>query len=140
MHRKSLAVVTQLFFAALGGRLGIPMMVAGYLVVAGFLLAYVSAQVYTNSLMEQVSARRRQETVARERIGVLTARYATITSKSRVSRACEGSLGLVESTTADVVRVAIDGATLAEDPPGETVHIDRVLGSDINGLTQVMRR
>src|SRR6187549_1174839 len=139
MHRKSLAVVTQLFFAALGGRLGIPMMVAGYLVVAGFLLAYVSAQVYTNSLMEQVSARKRQETVARERIGVLTARYATITSKSRVSRACEGSLGLVESTTA-VVRVAIDGATLAEDPPGETVHIDRVLGSDINGLTQVMRR
>ena len=140
MHRKSLAVVTQLFFAALGGRLGIPMMVAGYLVVAGFMLAYVSAQVYTNSLMEQVSARKRQETVARERIGVLTARYATITSKSRVSRACEGSLGLVESTTADVVRVAIDGATLAEDPPGETVHIDRVLGSDINGLTQVMRR
>ncbi|HXS09849.1 MAG TPA: hypothetical protein VN852_07675 [Candidatus Krumholzibacteria bacterium] len=140
MHRKSLAVVTQLFFAALGGRLGIPMMVAGYLIVAGFLLAYVSAQVYTNSLMEQVSARKRQETVARERIGVLTARYATITSKSRVSRACEGSLGLVESTTADVVRVAIDGATLAEDPPGETVHIDRVLGSDINGLTQVMRR
>lgn len=139
MHRKSLAVVTQLFFAALGGRLGIPMMVAGYLVVAGFLLAYVSAQVYTNSLMEQVSARKRQETVARERIGVLTARYATITSKSRVSRACEGTLGLVESTTADVVRIAIDGATLAEDPPGETVHIDRVLGSDINGLTQVMR-
>lgn len=140
MHRKSLAVVTQLFFAALGGRLGVPMMVAGYLVVAGFLLAYVSAQVYTNSLMEQVSARKRQETVARERIGVLTARYATITSKSRVSRACEGDLGLIESTTADVVRVAIDGASLPEDPPGETVHIDRVLGSDINGLTQVMRR
>lgn len=140
MQRKSLAVVTQLFFAALGGRLGVPMMVAGYLVVAGFLLAYVSAQVYTNSLMEQVSARKRQQTVARERIGVLTARYATITSKSRVSRACEGSLGLVESTTADVVRVAIDGAALPEDPPGTAVHIDRVLGADINGLTQVMRR
>jgi hypothetical protein len=140
MQRKSLAVATQLFFAALGGKLGVPMMVAGYLVVAGFLLAYVSAQVYTNSLMEQVAARKRQETVARERIGVLTARYATMTSKSRVSRACEGNLGLVESTTADVVRVAIDGATLREDPPAETVHIDRVLGSDINGLTQVMRQ
>jgi hypothetical protein len=140
MQRKSLAVVTQLFFAALGGRLGVPMMVAGYLVVAGFLLAYVSAQVYTNSLMEQVSARKRQQTVARERIGVLTARYATITSKSRVSRACEGSLGLVESTTADVVRVAIDGAAPPEDPPGAAVHIDRVLGDGLNGLTQVMRR
>jgi hypothetical protein len=140
MPRKSLAVVVQLFFAALGGRLGVPMMVAGYLVVASFLLAYVSAQVYTNSLMEQVSARKRQETVARERISVLTARYATITSKSRVSRECEGSLGLVESTTSDVVRIAIDGAALPEDPPGEAVHIERVLGADINGLTQVMRR
>jgi hypothetical protein len=139
MPRKSLAVATQLFFAALGGKLGVPMMVAGYLVVAGFLLAYVSAQVFTNSLMEQVSARKRQETVARERIGVLTARYATMTSKSRVSRECEGNLGLVESTTADVIRVAIDGASLPEDPPAEAVHIDRVLGSDINGLTQVLR-
>jgi hypothetical protein len=140
MPRKSLAVATQLFFAALGGKLGVPMMVAGYLVVAGFLLAYVSAQVFTTSLMEQVSARKRQETVARERIGVLTARYATMTSKSRVSRACEGNLGLVESTTADVVRVTIDGASLHEDPPAEAVHIDRVLGSDINGLTQVLRQ
>jgi hypothetical protein len=140
MPRRSLAVVTQLFFASLGGRLGVPMMVAGYLVVAGFLLAYVSAQVYTNSLMEQVSARKRQETVARERIGVLTARYATMTSKSRVSRACEGSLGLVESTTADVVRVAIDGEARTANPPQQTVHIDRVLDSDMNGLTQVMRK
>jgi len=130
----------QVFFAALGGKLGVPMMVAGYLVVAGFLLAYVSAQVYTNSLMEQVSARKRRETVAREQIGVLTARYATMTSKSRVSRECEGRLGLVESTASDVVRVAIDGARLPEVPPGEAVHIDRVLGSDISGLTQVMRK
>jgi len=140
MSRKSLAVAARVFLAALGGKLGVPMMVAGYLVIAGFLLAYVSAQVYTNSLMEQVSARKRAETVARERISVLTARYATMTSKSRVSRACEGRLGLVESTTADVVRVSIDGAHLSEDPPGGQVHIDRVLGSDINGLTQVMRK
>jgi len=140
MPRKPLAVATQVLFAAIGGRLGVPMMVAGYLVVAGFLLAYVSAQVYTNSLMEQVSARKRQETVARERIGVLTARYATMTSKSRVSRECEGQLGLVESTSANVVRVALDGARLPSDSPGETVRIDRVLGSDINGLTQVMRQ
>jgi hypothetical protein len=140
MRRNTLAVATQLFFAALGGRLGVPMMVAGYLVFAGLLLGYVSAQVYTNSLMEEVSARKRQEMVARERIGVLTARYATMTSKSRVSRECEGDLGLVESTTADVVRIAIDGARLPDAPPGETVHIDRVLGSDINGLTQVMRQ
>ena len=55
-----------------------------------------------------------------------------MTSSRAVTRACEGNLGLAESTTADVVRVAIDGATLPEDPTvAEAVHIDRVLGSDI---------
>jgi hypothetical protein len=140
MRRSTLAVATQVFFAALGGKLGVPMMVGGYLVIAVFLLAYVSAQVYTNGLMEDVQARKRHEMVARERIGVLTARYATMTSKSRVSRMCEGNLGLVESTTADVVRVMIDGADLPDSPPSETVRIDHVPGSDIEGLTQVMRQ
>jgi hypothetical protein len=90
--------------------------------------------------MEDVSARKRQEVVAREKIGVLTARYATMTSKSRVSRECEGQLGLVESTTAEVVRVVIDGARIPDAPPGDEVRIDHVLGSDIDGLTQVIRR
>lgn len=140
MRRNRFAMVAQLFFAALGGKLGTPMMVAGYLVFAAFLLAYVSAQVHTNSLMEDVSARKRQETVAREKIGVLTARYATMTSKSRVSRECEGDLGLVESTTSEVVRVVIDGAPVPEAKPADAIRIDRVLGSDISELTRVMRR
>lgn len=140
MRRNALADGVQLFFAAMGGRLGAPMMVAGYLVVAGFLLAYVSAQVYTNSLMEDVAARKRNEMVAREKIGVLTARYATMTSKSRVSRACEENLGLVESTTSDVVRVAIDGAPPSDERASEPVRMERVLGSDISSLTRVMRQ
>ena len=140
MRRNRFADAVQIFFAALGGKLGAPMMVAGYLVVAGFLLAYVSAQVYTNSLMEDVGARKRREVVAREKIGVLTAHYATMTSKSRVSRECEGDLGLVESTTADVVRVMIDGAMPPETRTPQTVRMDRVLGSDISDLTQVMRQ
>ena len=140
MRRNTLAMAAQLFFAAVGGKLGVPMMVAGYLVFAAFLLAYVSAQVYTHSLMEDVSARKRQELVAHERIGVLTARYATMTSKSRVSRECEGQLGLVESTTAEVVRVVIDGERIPGAPPGDEVRIDHVLNSDVDGLSQVMRR
>ncbi|HET6348631.1 MAG TPA: hypothetical protein VFH88_06055 [Candidatus Krumholzibacteria bacterium] len=140
MRRNTLATVTQVFFASLGGRLGAPMMVGGYLVIAVLLLGYVSAQVYTHSLMEQVSARKRQEVVAREHIGVLTARYATMTSKSRVARECEGDLGLVPSTTADVVRVVIDGPPLPKATHSDDVHIDRVLGSEISGLTRVMRQ
>jgi hypothetical protein len=140
MRRNAMADGLQLFFAALGGKLGAPMMVTGYLVVAVFLLAYVSAQVYTNSLMEDVGARKRREVVAREKIGVLTARYATMTSKSRVSRQCEEGLGLVESTTSDVVRVILDGAPLAETTASGPVPIERVLGSDITSLTRVMRQ
>jgi hypothetical protein len=138
MRRSTFADGAQIFFAALGGRLGAPMMVAAYLVVAGLLLAYVSAQVYTNSLMEDVAAARRRETVAHERIGMLSAHYATMTSKSRVSRECEEGLGLVESTTSDVVRVAIEGVDLPE-PPGP-VRLDRVLGSEVSSLTRVMRQ
>ena len=140
MRRNAFSDGIQIFFAALGGKLGAPMMVAGYLVVAVLLLAYVSAQVYTNSLMEDVGARKRREIVAREKIGVLTARYATMTSKSRVSRQCEEDLGLVESTTSDVVRVAIDGAPAPESSRTAAVQIDRVPGSDIGSLTRVMRQ
>jgi hypothetical protein len=98
----------------------------------------VSTQVYTNSLMEDVSARKRREVVAHEKIGVLTARYATMTSKSRVSRECEEELGLVESTTSDVVRVVIDGRRM------RTRRRRRVsrprAGSEIHELTRVMRQ
>jgi hypothetical protein len=140
MRRNVLSDGIQIFFAALGGKLGAPMMVAGYLVIAVFLLAYVSAQVYTNSLMEDVGARKRREVVAREKIGVLTARYATMTSKSRVSLRCEENLGLVESTTSDVVRVVIDGASAPQSSDAAAVQMDRVLGSDISSLTRVMRQ
>jgi hypothetical protein len=140
MRRNALSDAVQIFFAALGGRLGAPMMVAGYLVIAVFLLAYVSAQVYTNSLMEDVGARKRREVVAREKIGVLTARYATMTSKSRVSRQCEEALGLVESTTSDVVRVVIEGAPAPEASRAAVVQMDRVFGTDISSLTRVMRQ
>jgi hypothetical protein len=140
VRRNVMADGLQLFFAALGGKLGAPMMVTGYLVVAVFLLAYVSAQVHTNSLMEDVAAQKRREVVAREKIGVLTARYATMTSKSRVSRQCEEGLGLVESTTSDVVRVVLDGATFPETTASGPLPIERVFGRDIGNLARVMRQ
>ncbi len=134
-------VVGQFFLDALAGRLGAPMMVMGYVTFAVLLLAYVSTQVYTSSLMENVAARKRDELVLRERIGVLTARYATMTSKSRVSRHCEEDLGLVGATQNDVVRVAIDGPVLrADSAPEDPVRVDDVLGDDVSELSQVMRR
>jgi len=139
-RRNALLLAGQILLDALGGKLGVPIMVAGYLVFAGLLLAYVSTQVYTNSLMEDVAARKREEVALRERIGVLTARYATMTSKSRVSAVCEEDLGLVESTTRDVVRVVVDGVELPDETRDAEVRVDEVLGSETNGLTQVMRQ
>jgi hypothetical protein len=135
-------MVGQFWLDALAGRLGAPMMVLGYLTFAVLLLAYVSTQVYTSSLMEDVAARKREETQMRERIGVLTARYATMTSKSRVSRHCEEDLGLIGATQNDIVRVAVDGRDLQDDdrlnePP---LRVNEVLGADVSGLSQVMRR
>lgn len=139
-RRNALLVAGQVMLDALGGRLGVPIMVAGYLVFAAFLLGYVSTQVYTNALMEDVAARKRREIAMRERIGVLTARYATMTSKSRVSSVCEEKLGLVESTTSDVVRVVVEGTDIPDESAADEVRVDEVLGSDNNGLTQVMRQ
>lgn len=142
MKRKHrVLVVGQFFLDALAGRLGAPMMVMGYVTFAVLLLAYVSTQVYTSSLMENVAARKRDELVLRERIGVLTARYATMTSKSRVSRHCEEDLGLVGATQNDVVRVAVDGPELrADSAPEDPVRVGDVLGADVSELSQVMRR
>jgi hypothetical protein len=140
MSRRHVALAGQFLLNALGGKLGVPMMVLGYLSFAVCLLAYVSTQVYTSSLMEDVAGRRRTEVALKERIGVLTARYATMTSKSRVSTTCEHDLGLVESTTADVIRVSVDGSAEFEPPRTPEVQVDDVLGSELSGLTQVMQR
>jgi hypothetical protein len=90
--------------------------------------------------MEDVAARKREELALKERLGVLTARYATMTSKSRVSRHCEQDFGLVEATMDDVVRVAIDSRELATPPVDERIQVEDVLGSELDGLSQVMRR
>ncbi len=140
-RRHRLRVAGQFAMDALAGRLGAPMMVLAYMTFAVLLLGYVSTQVYTSSLMEDVAARKRDEVVLRERIGVLTARYTTMTSKSRVSRHCEDALGLVGASQSDLVRVAVDGRGSREIArPGDAVRVDNVLGADVSQLSQVIRR
>lgn len=139
MTRRSAIVAGQFAVNALGGKLGAPIMVLAYLSLALFLLAYVSTHVYTHSLMEDIAARKRAVVVLDERIGVLTAEYATSTSKSHVSTVCESQLGLVESTSADVVRVAVEGGGPAA-PREDDIRVGDVLGSDVSNLSQVMRR
>jgi hypothetical protein len=56
-----------------------------------------------------------------------------------VSRHCEETLGLVGATQNDVVRVAVDARAVAE-PVAAPVRVDQVLGADVSGWSQVMRR
>lgn len=140
-QRNRMLVAGQFLLDALAGKLGAPMMVLGYVTFAVLLLAYVSTQVYTSSLMEDVGARKREEVLLRERIGVLTARYATMTSKSRVSRHCEENLGLIGATQDDVVRVAVEGPVRRDEPSlAAPVRVNDVLGASVSELSQVMRR
>ena len=73
---------------------------------------------------------------------MLTARYATMTSKSRVSRHCEEDLGLMGATQDDIVRVSVDGRDLEDELRRRpaVVRVDQVLGADVSGLSQVIRR
>lgn len=133
----------QFVLDALSGRLGVFMMTLSYTSFAVVLLAYVSTQVYTDSLLEDINGNRREEQELKERIGRLTAQYASLSSRARVSAYCEEKLGMVEADVNQVIRVAVDDEhefSSAEDFTGEPVRIPEVLGSEIGELTEVMKR
>ncbi|HEU4363915.1 MAG TPA: hypothetical protein VFT13_00465 [Candidatus Krumholzibacteria bacterium] len=139
MKRRHVAIAAGRFLLdALSGKLGAPMMVMAYVTFSVFLLAYVSTQVYTNSLMEAIGERKRARLGLEERIGMLTAQYSTITSKSRVSRRCEDAMGMVSATMSDVVRVAVDGGGAPARDEQPRVRVNEVLGGDLTDLTQVV--
>jgi hypothetical protein len=139
-RRNAVGVAGQFLLDALSGRLGVPMMVMGYVAFAVLLLGYVSIQVYTNTLMESVTSRKRTELALQEHIGILTAEYATMTSKSRISHHCEEDLGLVTATSNDVVRVRVDPNSMEDMPARPVEGVGQTIAGDVGDLTQVIRR
>jgi len=136
--------ISQLAFEAVTGRLGVLAMAFSYTLFALVLLGYVSKQVYTSSLMEDVSHRRAQELVLKEEIGMLTSQYASLVSRQRVADYCEGKLGMVEADDRLMTRVAIGDVRLRDHEPLDLVEpavsISDVLGSNIGDLTEAIRR
>lgn len=127
---------------ALTGRLGVVMMTLAYAALAVLLLAYTSIQIYTSTLMEDVARLKRTQREQRERVGVLTAEYTSLSSRTRIGDYCEKRLGMVQADPAEVVRVVVDGAKAADAPrrvAQHPVHIPQVVGSQIGGLTEVRR-
>jgi hypothetical protein len=135
--------VGQFALDALTGRLGVFMMTLSYAVFAVVLLGYVSTQVYTNSLMEDIGARRREQAKLRERIGHLTAKYASLASRARVADYCEEKLSMVEADTTQMVRVSVEDGhiiTGRREFIQEPVRVTDMLGSELGDLTEVIRR
>ncbi len=139
MKRGHVAIAAGRFLLdALSGRLGVPIMVTAYVVFSVLLLGYVSTQVYTSTLMEDVAQRRRTKLALDEHIGVLMAQYSTMTSKSRISQQCEQSMGMVSSTMNDVVRVAVRESVLPGPEPEQRIRVNEVLGNGMNDISQVV--
>jgi hypothetical protein len=129
---------------ALTGRLGVAMMVIGYSTCAVVLLAYVSTQVYTYSLMEDIVTRERDQRDLKEKIGLQTERYVALSSKERIAGLCESKLALVQVGNEQLVRVSINHRwnfdKTRSDFGDETIDLPDLMGSDINELTEVMRK
>lgn len=139
---KALRRILQFFWDALTGRLGTVMMVGSYGLLAAVLLAYVSTQVYTESLLADIQQRRRGERELSERIGVLTADYARLVSRSRISAYCENELGMVQADPQTMARIWVDSGESVWRPllaPEDAVEIPSVLGSGMEQITEAMR-
>jgi hypothetical protein len=92
---------------ALAGRRGVAGMILGYSALAVVLLLYVSMQVYTGSLLEDIEKQRRKQEKLQEMIGLQTMQWASLSSRKNVIEICEQELGLVRADSEDLVRVAV---------------------------------
>ena len=140
----ALRKITQFTTDSLTGKRGVFMMVLAYSSFAVVLLAYVSTQVYTSSLMEDVSDKKLTKRDLKEKIGILTAEYTSLASRGRISGICEGRLGMIEGNTNLVERMLVQPGTYELEPRLEftekPIDLPKVLGSDIDGITEVMRK
>jgi len=129
---------------ALTGRLGVIAMVVGYSACAFMLLAYVSTKVYTYSLMEDISACERKQRVLKEKVGLLTKRYAELSSMDRVTEICEGKLGMMPADAGRLLRVSIDADWspngIHGDLGGDGVGFPGAADRGIDEITEVIRR
>jgi hypothetical protein len=129
---------------ALTGRLGITAMVMGYSICAFVLLAYVSTKVYTYSLMEDISARERQQRLLTEKVGLLTKRYAELSAMDRITGICESKLGMLPAETGRMLRVSIDTGWSPEGAGSEfedgVADLPGMVDRRIDEITEVIRR
>jgi len=131
-------------FDALVGRRGMVAMTLAYVTLAAALLAYVCTHVYTSALMEDLNRRRAEVRELEEKAARLTAAYASLSSRARISSYCEERLGMVEAGGDRIVRVRLEEG---DAPAGERWRFQsdertafNEAGPQIGWMTEVIRR
>jgi cell division protein FtsL len=132
------------FAAALLGQGKVSVTIVVYCLIAAMLLAYVSAQIYTNVLVEDVARLKRETTLQQETMNRLTTSYVASTSRNRVIRYCESSLGMVEVSEDCLQRFAIkygdDGSMEELQFTRPTMPSGGRFGYSMRGVREVLRK
>jgi hypothetical protein len=90
------------------GNAGVPTTIFVVSICALLMLTYVTAQIYSTVLSEQISALESKQLIYREKIHTLTSRYTELASRERVAGYCENVLGMIEADSDNLRRIAID--------------------------------
>lgn len=97
----------QIVLSSLSGQGSVLATVTFYAVVAALLLAYVSAQILTGALTQEITELRTSRSALSEDLNRLTGEYVSLTSRARVSDYCREKLGMVEASQGILERVVL---------------------------------
>ncbi len=88
---------SHVLLSALAGQAKLNVTIAVYFVIALLLLSYVSVQVYGGVLHQEIAGLKLTRCELKENLNRLTSDYVSLSSRSRVSRYCENTLGMVKA-------------------------------------------
>lgn len=98
----------QMCLAALTGHARFSVTLGVYAIAAVVLLGYVTAQVYTGVLTEEIRELRQERVTGREEFNKLTSHYVTLSSRESVVGYCEAKLGMIPAEEEVTARVAVE--------------------------------
>lgn len=99
--------LSQFLVPALMGQARMVTTLAVYGVIAVLLLTYVTAQVYTSMLTQEIAVLKIERSQQREHLNVLTSDYVSQTSRVRVAKYCADKLGMVTAHDNSFERFAV---------------------------------
>ncbi|MEE9270070.1 MAG: hypothetical protein V3V49_07395 [Candidatus Krumholzibacteria bacterium] len=121
MKKKTLAYrwFSNILVSALTGNANVGTTLLVYVTIALLLLGYVSAQVFTGAVTQDIADIKQARSFQKEKLNRLTSDYVSLSSRARVSNYCEKVLGMVHASNGSLRRFAVDGVDWKFSPPVE---------------------